>query len=152
MKKIYYKIKKIFFQCDDKLLYLKAFFITGVMRFIIVNMPFKKYKNLLGRHNEQTEYNISNEEEKYAEKIGYIIERISRYTLWKSNCFVKAMTAQKLLYDKKIETTLYMGICNDDAHNITAHAWVRCGNIFVVGGDGKGYKVAGTFRKSIKEV
>ena len=70
-----------------------------------------------------------------AERIGSIVSKASKYTFWKSLCLVQALTAQKLLGDKNIPTTIYLGVLKDKKNNIIAHAWTRCGKYFVTGGE-----------------
>jgi hypothetical protein len=55
------------------------------------------------------------------------------------------MTARKLLMKKHISSTLYLGVGKDNDQMI-AHAWLRCGNMYVTGGDGKNYSMVAKFR------
>jgi len=57
------------------------------------------------------------------------------------------MTAQRLLRDNHIESTLYLGVGRDkEADNqMTAHAWLRCGPYSVCGGRGEGYAIVARF-------
>lgn len=48
---------------------------------------------------------------------------------------------------KKIKTTLYLGCKPDENGKIDAHAWLRCGEVYVTGGNGEGYAVVAYFLK-----
>lgn len=83
---------------------------------------------------------------KYAASISRIVNRICNKTSWESKCLVRALTAQKLLKRKKIHSTMYLG-CKMDEGKMVAHAWLRCGAMYVTGGDGvaNGYAVVDKF-------
>ena len=141
------KIKKyLAYGNKEKLLIIKAFLITGICNLIINRIPIKKYNKMLGEKGGESDMIISREAELKAEKIGDIINMVSKHTPWNSRCFVKAMTAQILLKQYKIGSTLYMGVRKKNSQ-MTAHAWVRSGRVSVVGGDGNGYTVVQKFKK-----
>nr|WP_027870274.1 lasso peptide biosynthesis B2 protein [[Eubacterium] cellulosolvens] len=83
---------------------------------------------------------------KKAAVIGYEINRICGHTLWKSLCLVQALTAAKLLRQAKVPATMYLGVGQDEKEGMIAHAWVRCGRLFVTGGDGENLAVVDKIR------
>ena len=44
-----------------------------------------------------------------------------------------------------VNTTLYLGVGKEDG-NMVAHAWLRCGQLYVTGGNGNGYAMVAKFR------
>ena len=60
--------KKLLFEfsLEDKILFTEAFFLTGIMRFKILYVPFNKLKTKLGTYNEESAKEISKEEYKMA--------------------------------------------------------------------------------------
>ena len=142
--------KWLSYSYKEKLLFIKVFFITGIYSFIINKIKLNKYSKILGYENQESAYEICEEMKYYAQKIGSIIEIVSKYTPWRSECFVKAMTVQKMLKHKGIESTMYMGVKRDDEKMI-AHAWVRCGSIYVVGGNGENYAVVKKFKNTFNK-
>ncbi len=135
---------KIFFimNTKTKVLIIKAFILTGKMRYLILNVDFKELKEDFGTSKNESSYKINNEIYKKAKLIGWVVCTVSKYTPWESLCLVQAMTAQKLLKDERIDSTLYLGI-NKGKNEIKAHAWLRCGEYYVTGGNGEKYiKVA----------
>ena len=64
---------------------------------------------------------------------------------WESKCLVRAMTARKLLKEAGIHSTLYLGVGKDEGKMI-AHAWLRCGQMYVTGGNGSSYAMVAKFR------
>ena len=141
-------IKLIFtFSIEDKLLFTEAFFLTGLMRYKILNVPFNKLKIQLGDYNKESEEEISSEEYKIVMKIRNAVVNTSRHTPWESLCLVQSMTVQKMLNKRSISSTLYLGVNKDSDNNMSAHSWIRCGKIFVTGGDGTGYATVAKFCK-----
>lgn len=81
---------------------------------------------------------------RYAMNVSRVVNRICSKTAWESKCLVRALTAQKILKKKGIHSTLYLG-CGMEAEKMVAHAWLRCGKMYVTGGDGTGYSIVDKF-------
>lgn len=62
------------------------------------------------------------------------VEAVCKYTLWESSCFVRALTAKRMLRRRGLKSTLYMGVWQQTGETFKAHAWLRCGEIYVTGG------------------
>lgn len=75
---------------------------------------------------------------RYAYRVSYAVDRICTRTAWESKCLVRALSAQKLLKQKGIQSTLYLG-CKLEDGKMVAHAWLRVGAMYVTGGTGEGY-------------
>lgn len=143
------KVKKFrTYAFQDKLLILEAFFITGIMRIELILVPFKLLKKHIGKYDEESSFNIDSINSDRIEKIGWAVAKISMHTPWESKCFVQALTAQRLLCNKGIESTLYLGVSRSlNKGIIDAHAWIRCGNMYVTGGNGEKFSVVAKFKK-----
>ena len=141
--------KKLLFEfnLENKILFTEAFFLTGIMRFKILHVPFNKLKANLGSHNEESSKEVSIDEYKMAVKIRNAVVNTSRYTPWESLCLVQSMTVQKMLSRRNISSTLYLGINKDEKNEMKAHSWIRCGKMFVTGGDGSQYATVAKFCK-----
>lgn len=139
MKKLSLLIRKIktFFKIDfeSKVMFCKAFILCGFYRFIILNISFSKVKKLLGEKGKESDFKIDIENYKIVKEVGFIVKLASSHTPWESKCLVQAMTAQKILKDKGIKTTLYLGVAKE-RNNMVAHSWLRYGQMFVTGGNG----------------
>lgn len=105
----------------------------------------KQLEKLWGKRGEKSESTDTVENYRYARKVSYCVNEVCGKT--KDKCLVRALTAQKLLSKKKIKTTLYLGCRPDENGNIDAHAWLRCGEVYVTGGNGEGYAVVAYFLK-----
>ena len=71
-----------------------------------------------------------------ARKIYWAIHVTSPLTPWNSNCFPQALTAKILLKQYGVKSTLYIGAAfKSDAKQLGGHAWLRCGEHYITGGD-----------------
>lgn len=151
MKKLSLLIRKVktFLKIDfeSKVIFCKAFILCGFYRFIILNISFSKVKKLLGEKGKESDFKIDIDHYKIVKKVGFIVKLASSHTPWESKCLVQAMTAQKILKDKGIKTTLYLGVAKE-RNNMVAHSWLRYGQVFVTGGNGDlNYTRVGCFAK-----
>lgn len=135
--------------CDKKIL-LEALFLTAVSRMVILSIPFKKYSKHIGTYNEETPFEIDINGYRTIKRVGWAVGTVSQYTPWESKCLVQAMTAQRMLKSRKLCSTLYLGVNKDESNNIKAHAWLRCGQLYVTGGYNKNeFKVVAKFANEV---
>ena len=76
-----------------------------------------------------------------------MVVNTSRYTPWESLCLVQSMTVQSMLNRRNISSTLYLGVNKDSNEKMVAHSWIRCGKMYVTGGDGSSYATVAKFCK-----
>lgn len=151
MRALYYA-KKLY-QIDKKILlvYIEAliFLIWGR---ILLFMPFSKLAPKLGKAMHETTRERSLEDKKQALQIGYAIQRMSKFTIWKSTCLIRAIAAMKMLERRNMDSTLYLGTGKDQSGSMIAHAWLRSGTVIVTGADAmKNYTVVSKFAKTVNE-
>ncbi|WPC43293.1 lasso peptide biosynthesis B2 protein [Clostridium sp. JS66] len=141
MKNLYLLVKKFykFFKipCKDKILLFQAFFLTGLIRFAILIIAFSTLTKLAGKYKEESPKYLSDMDRFTAKRVSWAVNIISRNTPWESKCLVKALTAQVLLKQKRISSTLYLGVAKDKENKLIAHAWLRSGKDIITGGDEK---------------
>ena len=131
-----------------KLLFIEAFITLGLSRALIRILKFKRIAKLLGRRNMETEHSDAGIDIKLINRIALSIRCVSKHTPWRSNCLVQAYAAELMLARRKIASTLYLGVGKDKDGAMIAHAWLRCGNRFVAGGDGSTkYTITNRFAK-----
>lgn len=143
-------IRKIntFIKIDFKSKYKfgKVFLYMGIARAFILFVPFNKLRKSMGKIKEESPDEVDINTYKQARDISEVISIVSRHTPWESKCLVQAFTAQKMLKEKGISTTIYLGVKKDKDNNMLAHAWIRCGKYYVTGGSNKeGYAVVAKF-------
>lgn len=131
MKKI-----RLFFSLDwqMKRMLCEAYFYLGWAR-ILKMIPFSKVAPSLGERMEETTYSIDPASKRTIARIAQAVHIMSRYTLWESECLVKAIAAMKMLQKRKIESTLYLGTAKGATGELIAHAWLRSGPFFITGAE-----------------
>ncbi|MCO7124221.1 lasso peptide biosynthesis B2 protein [Sporolactobacillus shoreicorticis] len=115
-------------------LYIEAFFYLGWARLLILR-PFAKINKHLGVEKMETPYSNENLNQTLLKKIAHAVQLVSRHTPWKSMCLVQAITAQKMLERRNIESTIYLGTGRDSNGKMIAHAWLRAGCYYLTGAE-----------------
>lgn len=65
--------------------------------------------------------------------IARAISGVARTLPWQAKCLDQAIAADYMLTRRKLPSTLYLGMAKNETAQWIAHAWVRCGNEWVVG-------------------
>lgn len=132
MNKIISLVKR-FVKSKNKSLIIKTLFLTAIVRSVILFVPFKKIKKHLGISGQESDKVSLYDPDKMIIRIKRVVNKLSKHTPWQSKCLVKAMVAQHLLFKHNFETTLYLGVGKTNKEEMAAHAWLRCGDIYVTG-------------------
>lgn len=128
----------------EKRLTLYIYFLTAFYRFVILTQAPKRYEKYIGKKGQESPEVAPVEDVRRAYRVGRQVCRIANHTPWESKCLVRALTARKILAQKGIPTTLYLGVGKEEG-KMVAHAWLRCGECYVTGGDGTGYAMVAKF-------
>lgn len=140
---------KIFFNLSsrDQALLLAVFVLTGLTRAAILMLPFAWLAPYLGKSMAESPSDLpSAAMQTYVRKLGWAITLVSRHTPWESKCLVQAIVGKILLRRLQLTNTLYLGVGRDGDNKLIAHAWLRCGTVFVTGGAGRErFTVVGKF-------
>lgn len=129
-----------------KRLSVVALFWSALFRIEILVIKPKRLRRFWGEEMKESPEEESDENYRYAVGVAYAVDRVCTRTKWESKCLVRALTAQHMLSKKGIHTTLYLG-CALENEKMIAHAWLRCGKMYVTGGNGDGYAVVSKFYK-----
>lgn len=122
----------------EKALFLEAYLSLGWFRLAIMLLPLKELTKKMSKSNEKSPLPLlDRQKETEAAVIGKTIETVARHTPWKSACLVRALSASGMLHRCGIRGRLYIGAMKPDQNGggIEAHAWTRCGNVFVTGAE-----------------
>ena len=131
---------------EHKKVTILAWIYSAYYRFQMLYFHSDKLNKNWGIQGEESPWDATIEEYRYAKKVAYAVNQVCCKTKWESKCLVRALTARKLLKNKHIGSTMYLGCGLDDEGKMIAHAWLRCGKAYVTGGDGSGYAVVAKFR------
>ena len=120
-------------------LLLEALLALAAARGAVLALPFKWLTPLLGQQNAVVETVLSPEQATQASRIAWAITAMASRTPWQSNCLAQALAATALLRRRHIPSTLYLGVAKsaERPEQLTAHAWVRCGDRNTTGGAGE---------------
>jgi hypothetical protein len=120
----------------DQWLFIQAYFLLGLARLAINTVKFETLVSRLGVSGFETPAEVPLAHLNEARRIAWAVRSASRYTPWKSNCFPQAIAAKFLLRQRGIRSTLYLGAAFKARTELEAHAWLRCGSLYVTGGPG----------------
>ncbi|GIN73233.1 hypothetical protein J14TS2_37080 [Bacillus sp. J14TS2] len=130
-------------------LLIEAYIYLGWAR-MLKNIPFSKVASTLGNHMDETTYHPIQSNTQILKNISNAIQIMSKYTLWESQCLVKAIAGMKMLEKRGIDSTLYLGTARDEVGKLIAHAWLRSGSIYISGAEGmEKFTVVSMFAKNI---
>lgn len=57
---------------------------------------------------------------------------------WRSVCLDQAIAMHRMLSRRHLQSTFYFGVKMDDSKKLIAHAWIRCGSLWMIGYQGRG--------------
>lgn len=130
----------------EKRLFVEAFCLTGVVRLAVLALPFRWLTPFLGQHMRESPMEEDIVKLAEARRIGLMVEKASRHTVWESKCLVQAIVCKIMLRRRGIANTLYLGVGKDEKKILVAHAWLRCGGKILTGGQGvEHFTIVGKF-------
>lgn len=118
-------------------LLLEAVFWLGICRLAIPLLPFRWIAPYLGTHMAETSRVLDPHGCEVPHAVSRAIIRAAWHLPWECKCLAQAMTGKAMLKRRGMPSTLYLGVAKDKGNQLCAHAWLRCGNIFLTGEQGK---------------
>lgn len=118
-------------------MFLEAFCLTGVVRLTVLLLPFRWLAPVLGKHMRESSMQEDMVKLEAARRVGRVVETVGRYTPWESKCLVQAIVGKIMLRQRGIANTLYLGVGRDAEKGFVAHAWLRCGETIITGGQSR---------------
>lgn len=129
----------------EKWMTIKVYLYVAYYRLCLLFVPMSRIETMIGVRGEESSAEETLENIKLAKLVGFHVNRVTAHLPLKRKCFVRALSARKLLMKKGVNTTLYLGVCKEN-DKMAAHAWLRCGQLYVTGGNGDGYAMVAKFR------
>lgn len=142
---------------QEKALFLEAFFFLTFAKIIVWLVPFKYIAPRLGIPNKEIgSLSIASQDTVHfnsvqidnARQIANAIRLAVRYTPWSIVCLPQALAAHKMLSNRKLSSTLFLGLAKDEnnAKGLKAHSWLQHGDIIICGAKGhQQFTVVSTF-------
>lgn len=129
----------------EKWMTITVYFYVAYYRLCLLLLPMTRIEKLMGIRGEESIVEETPENVRCAKLVGFHVNRVTEHLPLKRKCFVRALSARKLLMKQGINSTLYMGVRLEEGKMI-AHAWLRCGLVYVTGGLGAGYSTVAKFK------
>jgi len=120
----------------DRLLLLEAILWLAVAWLAIAVLPFRHIGRLAARPTrgpeppEQTRLEV-------VKRIRWAIIVCARRVPWRAMCFQQSLAAQFMLRRRGVPSVLHYGAAPNDRQGLSAHVWVRDGDVDVIGGETK---------------
>ncbi len=137
-------IRSFLFENNEKFITLKAYIYSFYYRFIVKHTSTKKLQYRMGRRDEESTFDEPDDKIAISKIYAFHVNRITERLPWEQKCFVRALTLRKILMEKKISCTIYMGVQKEDG-KMKAHAWLRSGKVYLSGGNGAGFVTVAKF-------
>ena len=118
----------------DRVLVLEAALWLAVASFAIAVLPFRHLGRLAGipirRPQLPSQTRVTE-----VRRIRWAVVSTARRVPWRAVCFQQGLAAQFMLRRRGISSVLYYGAAPDKQNGLSAHVWVRDGDIEVIGGE-----------------
>lgn len=117
----------------------EAYLLLGVMRFLILMLPFQRIVSLFrlqaGSSMAWDDTEAATEKQSL---IAWAIAASASRTPWESACLGQALTGMFMLRRRKLHGTIYLGVSIDTmaVEGIAAHAWLKSGDRITIGMSG----------------
>lgn len=76
---------------------------------------------------------------KLPQRVANAIARAGSRVPWRSDCLVQALAARRWLAREGLRSDLFVGVRGTTSNAVEAHAWLKCGDRVVTGGDVSGF-------------
>lgn len=141
------QLRKLFrLSWSDRLLLIEALLWLVLARLAILALPFRWIAPHLGQHMAESAPTEAPEQADRLRRIAGAITAASRRTPWQSACLAQAMAGKMMLRRRGLHSTLYLGVVGDEDRGLSAHAWLRSGDVILTGARGmERYTVVSTF-------
>ncbi len=137
-------IRAFIFENGEKFVTVKAYIYSFYYRLLVKKLPMKQLEKKLGERGKESADTETGEVLRLARLYAFHVNRITERLPWEAKCFVRALTLRKLLHEKDIGSTIYLGVFKKNGE-LKAHAWLRCGQLYLTGGNGEGMAVVAKF-------
>lgn len=129
---------------SNKRLCIITVFISLYYSLYIKVVPMEKAKKRFGIAGKESPKTDTPENILLGMRLSHVVDAVCSKVPWECKCLVRALTIRRLLKNRKIKSTMYLGIKRTDG-KLDAHAWVRCAEFYLSGGKGEGYAVVEKF-------
>jgi hypothetical protein len=119
----------------------------GLGRLAVAALPFRWIAPRLGQHMAESSHEKGDVASlAVLRRVSWAMRIMSRDVPWGSRCLDQAIAAHYMLRRRGLTSTLYLGVAKAGEAELEAHAWLRSGPFYLIGGRGRQrYTVVATF-------
>jgi len=113
----------------------EALLFLSTARLLLI-LPFRWLAPIIGRSEPGTHEStiaLSPGQRGQAIAIRAALLRAARTLPWHSSCLVSAIAGRLMLWRHRLPSELHLGARTEPGVELSAHAWLRCGEVDVVG-------------------
>jgi hypothetical protein len=118
----------------DKFIFIEALFWLAFAGTAIAILPFR-YVGWLASISGSRQRVSQHARPTIVRRVGWAVSACARRVPWRAMCFEQGVAAQLMLRRRGIQSILYYGVAPDPQRGLSAHVWVRDGELDVVGGE-----------------
>lgn len=119
---------------SDRLLLVEAIFWLALAWVAIAALSFRQV-GLLASVRVRREEPPFGERAEVVARIRWAISACARRVPWRAKCFEQGLAVQLMLRRRGVRSVLYYGAGPHQQRGLSAHVWVRDGDVDVVGGE-----------------
>ena len=119
----------------ERRLRLEAALETVRAAVLVFSLPARWVTGRLGSHHEESAAATDTESAGVADLVSRAVHSAAHHVPGKNACLVRGVVAARMLSRRRLPWTLYLGMSRGDEDQLKAHAWVRCGEVVVTGGE-----------------
>src|SRR5712691_11906070 len=102
-------------------------------RWQLTRLPFRQLASQLGTLGTASPQEGEAWQAPLRREVRWAVQGVARYLPGRWTCLVVAMAARHMLARRGLSCTLYLGVSHAEG-GLRAHAWLRCGSLYVTGG------------------
>lgn len=110
----------------------------ALSRLMVAFVSSKRITKRLGVPHSDEISQPSLPSEQYAKRLGQLLRKTADSVPWENKCLAQALVGKAILASKGIPCTVHLGVNKAGKKGFSAHAWLRCGSVFVTGKRGHG--------------
>jgi len=115
----------------DRLLAAEALMWLATARLLVLLLPYRALQRILARDDGAAQARPAAEN---VQRIAWALNAAGRRAPWRCKCLEKAVAGSVMLRARRYPATVFFGVARAaPAADLRAHAWLRCGDLPVVG-------------------
>jgi hypothetical protein len=124
-----------FMRCSrpDRRLLSEALALLCCARILIRAVPFRWIVPHLGRPMAESPVDVGEAQRQIALRVAWAVQAVASHVPLGFVCMPQALAAKWMLRRRRLPSTLYLGLQQQKECGMTAHAWLRVGDMILTG-------------------